>query len=308
MVPEPTSPDPFLLKESTMNRLSLTRRAAIAALSLAALVGFVALENTAAAQQVELPRPSPNASVSQYIGITEVTLHYSRPGVKGRKIWGGLVPYGEVWRTGANENTTIRFTTPVKIEGQELPAGSYGLQTIPTAGDWTLILSKDADQWGAFSYKPEHDALRVQVKPQPAELQERMGFEFTDLTDTSAKVVLRWEKLAVPFTITVDTPKLVEAKAKEELGWRAPLQVANYCIQNNVCLDEAGKWLDASIAMDGNFNNYRAKADFLAQKGDYKGAATYGEKALAAAKGARQAPAAEAVSALEKKVSDWRQK
>ncbi|MEA2692609.1 MAG: hypothetical protein QOJ16_1996 [Acidobacteriota bacterium] len=285
-----------------MNRLPLRKAAlAIAALSLAV---------SASAQQIDLPRPSPNASVTQNIGITEVSIHYSRPGVKGRKIWGALVPYGEVWRTGANENTTIRFSTPVKIEGHELPAGLYGLQTLPTAGEWTLILSKDADQWGAFSYKQEHDALRVQVKPQPAEMQERMSFDFADLTDTAAKVVLRWEKVAVPFTVEVDTPKLVEAKAKTAIGWRGPYQAASYCMQNNACLDDAGKWLDASIALDGNFNNYRAKADLLAQKGDRKGAVTYGEKALAAAKTAQgqQAPAADAVSALEKKVSDWKKK
>src|SRR5262249_7135952 len=190
----------------------------------------------------------------------------------------------------------------VKVEGHELPAGLYGVQTLPAEGEWTLILSKDAEEWGAFSYKPEHDALRVQVKPQAAEPQERMGFEFTDLSDTSAKVVLRWEKLAVPFTISVDTPKLVEAKAKSALGWRAPFQAATYGIKNDPCLDEASRWLDASIALDGNFNNYRAKADLLAKKGDYKGAAAYGEKALAAAKGAgaQQAPPADTVSAFEK--------
>jgi len=288
-----------------MNRTSILRAAALA--GIAGIAG-ITLAGAALAQQLDLPRPSPNASVSQNIGITEVTIRYSRPGVKGRKIWGGLVPYGEVWRTGANENTTIRFSTPVKIEGHELPAGLYGVQTIPTDGEWTLILSKDADEWGAFSYKPEHDALRVQVKPQPAELQERMSFEFADLSDTSAKVVLRWEKLAVPFTISVDTPKLVAAKAKSAVNWRVPYQAANYCIQNDTCLDEANGWLDASIAMDGNFNNYRAKADLLAKKGDYKGAATYGEKALAAAKGAQQAPPAEQVAAVEKKVSDWKTK
>src|SRR5215470_6032314 len=109
-----------------MNRLSLIRMAAVAGIAGLTLAG------AAAAQQVDLPRPSPNASVTQFIGITEVTLHYSRPGVKGRKIWGDLVPYGQVWRTGANENTTIRFSTPVKVEGHELPAGIYGVQTLPT--------------------------------------------------------------------------------------------------------------------------------------------------------------------------------
>ena len=272
--------------------------------------GLAVLATAAAAQQQPLttPRPSPNASVSQTIGITEVTLHYSRPGVKGRAIWGGLVPYGQVWRTGANENTTISFSTPVKIEGHDLPAGLYGLQTIPTAGDWTVIFSKDAQLWGAFDYKPEHDALRVQVKPAPAELQERMGFEITDLTDTSARVVLRWEKLLVPFKIEVDTPKLVADAAKGALRWQTGLQAANYCLQNNTCLDEAGRWLDASIALDANFANQRAKALLLAKKNDYKGAVATGEKALAAAKSATQPPQAEQVSDLEKSIADWKKK
>ncbi|HTQ78663.1 MAG TPA: DUF2911 domain-containing protein [Thermoanaerobaculia bacterium] len=266
------------------------------------------LTAVASAQQIDFPRPSPDASISQTIGLTEITLHYSRPGVKGRKIWGGVVPFGQVWRTGANENTTIRFTTAAKVEGHEVPAGLYGVQTIPTDGEWTLILTKDNDKLGAFSYKPENDVLRVQLKPQPAELQERMGFEFTDLTDTSAKVVLRWEKLAVPFTITVDTPKLVETRAKAAIGWRPLYQAASYCLQNNVCLDEAGGWLDASISLEGNFSNYRAKAELLAGKGDFHGAVANGEKALAAAKKAATPPPADAVSAFEKKVSDWRKK
>jgi hypothetical protein len=289
-----------------MKKLSSIRMGARIA-TLSALTAL-SLATFATAQQVDLPRPSPNASISQNIGITEVTVHYSRPGVKGRKIWGGLVPYGEVWRTGANENTTIRFSTAVKIQGHDLPAGLYGLQTLPAEGEWTLILSKDADQWGAFSYKKEHDALRATIKPQAAEPQERMSFEFTDLTDTSAKLVLRWEKLALPITIEVNTPKMVEEKARTAISWRASYQAANYCMQNNVCLDEAGKWLDASIALDGNFTNYRAKADLSAMQGDYKSAVLWGDKALTAAKKAEPAPAAEAVADLGKKISGWKTK
>src|SRR5215470_14295231 len=128
---------------TSLRRAALTA-AAVAACALSAATAF-------AQQGLTLPRPSPNATVTQMIGVTEVAIHYSRPGVKGRKIWGDLVPYGEVWRTGANENTTISFSTPVKVEGHELPAGLYGLQTLPTATEWTVIFSKDADQWGAFS-------------------------------------------------------------------------------------------------------------------------------------------------------------
>jgi Protein of unknown function (DUF2911) len=273
--------------------------------------GLAALVATAAAAQQQpltIPRPSPNASLSQTIGITEVVLHYSRPGVKGRAIWGSLVPYNEVWRTGANENTTISFSTPVRIEGHDLPAGLYGLQTIPTPGEWTVIFSKDAQLWGAFDYKQEHDALRVQVKPAAAEFQERMSFDFTDLTDTSAKVVLRWEKLQVPFRVEVDTPKLVAEAARASLRWQNGLQAANYCIQNNTCLDDAGRWLDASIALDANFANQRAKALLLAKKNDYKGAVAAGEKALAAGKAAKQPPQAEQVADLEKSIADWKKK
>jgi hypothetical protein len=182
------------------------------------------------------------------------------------------------------------------------------LQTIPTAGDWTVVFSKDAQLWGAFDYKPEHDALRVQVKPATAAPQERMGFEFNDLTDTSATVVLRWEKLEVPFKVEVDTPKLVAEAAKGALRWQTGLQAATYCVQNDTCLDDAGRWLDASIALDANFSNQRVKAQLLAKKADYKGAVATGEKALAAAKSANQRPPAEQVSDLEKSIADWKKK
>jgi hypothetical protein len=274
----------------------------------AGLAALIAAAAVAQQQPLSVPRPSPNASISQTVGLTEITLHYSRPGVKGRTIWGDLVPYGQVWRTGANENTTIKFSTPVKIEGHELPAGLYGLQTIPTQNEWTVIFSKDAELWGAFDYKAEHDALRVQVKPEAADFQERMGFELDDLTDTSAKVVLRWEKLRVPFTVEVDTPKLVAEAGKSAMRWQNGLQAAGYCIQNNTCLEEAGRWIDASIALEPNFSNQRTKALWLAKKNDYKGAVAVGEKALAAAKSAAQPPQPAQISDLEKSVAEWKKK
>lgn len=276
------------------------------ALPVAGLIALQMAAGAALAQQLDLPRPSPNALVTQTVGVTDVTIRYSRPGVKGRKIWGELVPYGEVWRTGANENTTIKFSTPVKIGGHELPAGIYGVQTIPTEGDWTVIFSKDADEWGAFSYKQENDALRIQAKPQPADFRERMAFDFEDVTDTKATVVLQWEKVKVPFTLEVDTPKLVMAKLNDAVRWQTPLQAANYCIQNNACLDEATRWIDASLALQENFANLRAKAMLLAKKNDSKGAATFGDRALAAAKTAQQAPNPQQVSDLEKMVADWK--
>ncbi|HEX7181720.1 MAG TPA: DUF2911 domain-containing protein [Thermoanaerobaculia bacterium] len=277
------------------------------------VAGWLALHLAATAayaqQQLNLPRPSPSASVSQTIGVTKVEIHYSRPGVKDRKIWGELVPYNEVWRTGANENTTITFSTPVKIGGRELPAGIYGLQTIPAQNEWTVIFSKDAELWGAFNYKPENDALRIQAKPRTvADSLERMRFTFEDVTDNSAAVVLRWEKLEVPFTIEVDTPKLVMDAAKSAVRWQTPYQAANYCLQNDTCLDEASRWLDASIILEPTFANQRAKAMLLAKKNDYKGAVSFGEKALAAAKAAQPPPQPQQVSDLEKMLGEWKTK
>lgn len=285
---------------------TLSLRATLPAAGLLALQ--LAASGAIAQQPLKLPRPSPAASVTQTVGVTEVTINYSRPGVKGRTIWGELVPYGEVWRTGANENTTIRFSTPVKVEGHELPAGIYGLQTIPTKEQWTVIFSKDADEWGAFNYKPENDALRIQVQPQPAEFRERMAFDFEDVTDASAEVVLHWEKLKVPFKLEVDTPKLAVEGVQGQLRWQSFVQAANFCIQANACLDEAGRWLDASIALEPTFSNQRAKAMLLAKKNDYKGAVSWGEKALSAAKAATQAPPPQQVSELETSLADWKKK
>lgn len=147
-------------------------------------------------------RVSPLASVSQTIGeATEITIQYSRPGVKGRTIWGDLVKYGEVWRTGANEATSINFSQDVLVEGQALPAGRYSFHTIPGESSWTLIFNKQAEQWGSYNYNQEMDALRLTVTPQSGGAQEWMGFSFQELAGTSAVAVLSWDKLRVPFKI-----------------------------------------------------------------------------------------------------------
>jgi hypothetical protein len=275
----------------------------IAVLSLA----FASQAALAQAPGPQLPRPSPNAGVSQTIGVTEVTVRYSRPGVKGRVIWGKLVPFGEVWRTGANENTTIRFSTPVRIDGQELPAGIYGLQTIPGPEDWVVILSRDADEWGAFSYKPDHDALRFHVKPaQTSEAQEWMSFDFRSPSDTAAVLALRWEKLEVAWKIEVDTAHQLADAARSGQRWQDA--AAAWCVQSGTCLTEAARWIDASIAVEPTFSNQRVKARLLARQNDYKGAVTAGERALAAARAAKQAPPPVQVSDLEAQIAEWKRK
>ena len=167
-------------------------------LFLAVSIVFAASFCSAQSALLDLPRKSQNAEVSQTIGITDVTLKYSRPLANGRKVFGGLVPYNDVWRAGANENTTITFTDPVSIEGHALDKGTYALFMIPTESDWTIIFSKMNTAWGAFSYKQDEDALRVTVKPATSDFHDALVYEFDNLKPDSAVLTLRWDKVAVP--------------------------------------------------------------------------------------------------------------
>ncbi|MDO8550416.1 MAG: DUF2911 domain-containing protein [Ignavibacteria bacterium] len=155
--------------------------------------------------QKEQVRVSPKASVMQVVGLTEVKIDYSRPGVKKRTIWGELVPYNKVWRAGANEATTISFSSDVLIEGEKLPAGKYSFFAIPTKDEWTLIFNKVAEQWGAFEYNEAEDALRITIKPKGNGFQEWLTYSFTDydVKSQSAVINLEWEKLKVPFKVKV---------------------------------------------------------------------------------------------------------
>lgn len=242
---------------------------------------------TAAAQPaLTLPEASPKASIAQTIGLTDVAITYHRPAVNKRTVWGDLVPYGEVWRAGANQNTTISFSSPVTVNGKPLPAGTYGLHMIPTTGDWTIAFSNVSWAWGSFSYDEKEDALRVTAKPQPAEFQERLSYSFDDPTEKSVEVALRWEKLRVPFTVEVDTPAVVVTSLRRELrdlprfSWQGWNQAAAYSMRNKVNLDEALTWADRSIAMQENFNNLRTKAGILEAKGDAAAAGALRDKAM----------------------------
>jgi hypothetical protein len=180
--------------EHPMNLLS-PPRAVVAALALALAAA------APAPAQPKGPRPSPKASVMQAVGTAEVTITYSRPGVKGRVIWGGLVPWDKVWRAGANEATTFAVTQDVTIDGQKLPAGTYSLHAIPGKAEWTVIFNKDAKQWGSFNYKEADDALRIKVKPETGEMTEWLTYSITPAGPYAATVALAWEKLRVPFTV-----------------------------------------------------------------------------------------------------------
>ena len=171
---------------------------------------------------LDLPRPSQHAVVTQRIGITDVTINYHRPMVNKRKVWGTLVPYGQVWRAGANENTTIKFTDPVSIGGKSLPAGTYGLHMIPGENEWTVIFSRNSTSWGSFTYNQAEDALRVTVKPQTADYHEALTYDFDDVNPDSSVVTLRWERVAVPFKVGVNTHEIVAENLHNQpvlMGW-----------------------------------------------------------------------------------------
>ena len=240
-----------------------------------------------AQSDLKTPDVSQAAEAKQRIALTDITVKYHRPLVNGRKIWGGLVPYGKVWRAGADENTTIEFTDPVSVEGKPLPKGVYGLHMIPTQDSCTVIFSKTNTGWGSYSYDQKDDALRVDVKPRPlAEQKEALEFEFEDLKPTSTAVTLKWEKLGVPFTVSVNdadqTLQNIRAQMKGagQFAWQAPDQAAQFCLTRKINLDEALKWADASIQNEERFENLGTKADILKALNKQDEAKTTWNKAL----------------------------
>lgn len=238
---------------------------------------------------LDLPRPSQHALVSQRVGITDITINYHRPLVNGRKIWGNLVPYGQVWRAGANENTTITFSDPVTIEGKSLDKGTYGLHMIPGEAQWIVIFSKNSTSWGSFTYNQAEDALRVNVKPQATELHEALTYDFAQVKPDSAVVTLAWEKVAVPFTVGVNTKELVAENLHKQLrglaqySWDGWDDAANYLLDNNVHLDEALQYEDKSIQNEERFENLLAKSRILDALGRKEEGTTARDKALAKA-------------------------
>jgi len=234
---------------------------------------------------IRLPDASPAASVGETVGVTDINITYHRPAVNSRKIYGGLVSYDTLWRAGANENTTISFSTPVKIEGHDVPAGTYALYMLPTASQWTLVLSKFTGDWGAYNYDPSEDALRVPVTPQPvSESQERLVYTFDDVTNNSAVASLRWEKLRVPFKIDVDLKSTVQASISSTLrggkhwdgaAWAA---AARWELRNGD-VDTALQYANHALSLGTTVPALRTKAAVLEKKGDTKGAAELRDRA-----------------------------
>src|SRR6476661_6422789 len=303
-----------------------------------AITVLAALSQTASAQ-LRVPRPSQKASVLQTIGVTDISITYSRPGVKGRTIWGDapadayakgeatlddqykrpegmpIVPNGHVWRTGANEATQFVVTDDVLINGQKLAAGSYSLHSIPGKDEWTIVFNGTANQWGSFSYDPAKDTLRVKAKPAVmADSQEWLAFTIDPAKENSAVVNIRWEKVRVPFTVEVaDVAATTIAHAREAVAasrdddWRTPFQAAGYANKNKAS-DDAKKWLelastrvDASIAKKETFQNLSAKANILLAAGRKDEALAVADKAIAIGRADKADTAA-----FEKQIADIR--
>jgi hypothetical protein len=266
-----------------------------------------------------------------------LTITYSRPGVKGRAIWGDplpeqdkakgeatldnqnerpkgapIVPWGHMWRTGANEATQFVVTDDVLINGQKLPAGSYSLHTIPTKSEWTIVFNGTANQWGSFNYDPAKDTLRVKAKPEWAETsQEWLAYTIDPVDDDSAKVNIRWEKISVPFTVKVpDVAATTLAKLKTTVSeakaddWRTPMQAGAYLIQgnDNPADDAQGlAWIDQSIKVKETFDNLRSKANALYKLGKKEEAFAVAEQAIQRGKADKAD-----TSAFEKRLADMK--
>ncbi|MBV8858346.1 MAG: DUF2911 domain-containing protein [Acidobacteria bacterium] len=301
-------------------------RAAAALVLLAAAASHAPARQQQPPPKIRLPQASPQATLSHTIGVTDLTIVYHRPSVRGRTVWGEIAPEkaaalvqatsylpknspegtldgapgsgkdfpmtpnGHVWRAGANEATRFTVTDDVLVNGQKLPAGSYSLHMIPGKDEWTIIFNKTADQWGSYSYDAKQDALRVKTKPAwVAESQELLGYEIPAGTANSARVVLRWEKIAVPFTVEVpNQDALVRAKIDAAVAaapddWHVTMEVAN-AYANDDKMEEALAWADRSIKVKETFQNLRLKALLLSNLKKTDEAVAVGERAVARGK------------------------
>lgn len=262
------------------------------------------LSGNSYSQQFKTPRPSPNAVINQTIGVTDVSIAYSRPGVKERVIWGELVPYGEVWRTGANEVTSITFSDDLKVDGSVLKAGTYGIHTVPNKTEWDIIFSGNTKVGGGSNFVKENEVLRLKVKPVMNSHVERLQFSFDDVDEKSAMVSLAWEKLKVSFKVETETQELTLTKARKMVDWGTPMSAAQYCLQNNVNLDEAMNWINASTMINENYWNMRIKAQLQAKMGSKSDAIATMEKAIV--HGSKMENAPFDFDGMKKLLADWK--
>ena len=254
-------------------------------------------------------RVSPASTVTQEIGISRIELSFSRPAVKGRKIWGGLVPFGEVWRTGANNATAITFSHAAKVAGKDVPAGSYGLFAIPGEKTWTLILNKKAKQWGAYDYKKEEDQLRWEVTPQAGVFLEYLEYRVLPVDPGNAMVELGWEKLRVSFLVAFDTKGIYWSQLEDTLkkapdsDWVPWFQAARYCQEQGIEPQKALAWIEKSLKIGENFQNHEIAARISRNAKRLPEALSHLQKAIDLSRG--KAPK-DYTENLEKELATWK--
>lgn len=237
-------------------------------------LGAMALPQDSQAQ-IDMPKASPPATLETEVGLTDVTVKYSRPGLKGRdkQIFGGLIPYDAVWRTGANESTKVTFSGDVKVEGQDLAAGTYALYTIPGEDNWTVIFSNQLDLWGASGYKEEEDALRVSVQPVTLPYpEETFTIDFSNYQNEGAEMDIIWDYTRVPVSITTATDEKVMAQIEDKVqgNYRTYYDAANYYLLTDRDLDKAEEWIDKAISLRPHYAFHHLKAKILAAQGNTK--------------------------------------
>jgi hypothetical protein len=260
-------------------------------LAAALTLGFAA-GAFAQSPKVDFPAASPACTIKQRVGLTDIEVVYSRPGVKNREIFGGIVPYGQVWRTGANAATKITFSTPVKLNGMDIPAGTYALFTIPGADEWTIIINKNATQWGAFQYDEKADVARFKATPtQLAEQIETFMIEFNNIRDESAVMNLVWDHTVVPVKIEIELTGKIGAQI--EAAMSSPdkksdgfyFQAATFYYNHDLDLHKALDWVNAGLADKPQmaYELLHLKAQILAKQGDKEGAIAAAKKSSALA-------------------------
>ncbi|HBH06524.1 MAG TPA: hypothetical protein DDX92_07970 [Flavobacteriales bacterium] len=269
-----------------------------------AVVAFIISPSTAQ----DLPQPSPMASFTQTVGVTEISMEYSRPGVKDREIWGALVPYGELWRTGANASTKIEFNTDVQISGKEVPAGSYALFVIPGESEMTFILNTHTTGWGTDGYKEENDIVRVTGKVMESAFTERMLFVAENMTDNMVDIALYWADVKVSFPISINTDELADKVVKEMIkdadgSFRKYNNAARWYLTNDGDKAQALEWAQKSVDQDKRFWNLTVLSEAQAANGDYKTAIKTAEEAIEMAKKADYQPY---IDRNEKNIAEWK--
>jgi len=257
---------------------------------LVSFLAYYALSDTLIAQSIQTPSASPAATFQQRVGLTDITLNYSRPGVKERKIFGDLVPYDKLWRTGANMATRIEFSDDVRIEGNELKAGAYALFTIPGKDHWTIVFNSNYNQGGIAQYKESEDVLRVKVTPEEMDEKiETFTIDINDITDTSAKIWIIWENTAVPVRVNVEVDDKVMADIERVFDPASDagnyFAAASYYYNTDRDLDQALNWINKSIELGNNrYWVVHLKANILKKKGNCSAAIQAAEESKKLAK------------------------